>query len=70
IPVAFVVPVLVACVPGRSIPWQAPLQVHVPEEDTPFVGSERLAASANASATDPPLGRYVTVGTDTWVRLR
>lgn len=60
----------VDCVPGRSIPWQAPLQVHIPEEDTPFVRSERLAAFANASATDPESGTYVVASADKWVRLR
>ncbi|MCX5380455.1 hypothetical protein [Streptomyces sp. NBC_00091] len=60
----------VDCVPGKTIAWQAPVQVHTPETDTPFIKSERLKVFGNASTADPDLGTYVTVGADKWVNLR
>ncbi|MFJ5548176.1 hypothetical protein [Streptomyces sp. NPDC093225] len=60
----------VDCVPGQAVAWRAPVQVHTPETDTPFVKSERLKVFGDAAATDPDLGSYVTVTTDKWVKLR
>ncbi|MEU8436615.1 hypothetical protein AB0F18_27660 [Streptomyces sp. NPDC029216] len=60
----------VDCVPGKTIAWQAPVRVHTPETDTPFIKSERLKVFANASATDPDLGTYIVASTDKWVKLR
>ncbi|MFF5445882.1 hypothetical protein [Streptomyces sp. NPDC012888] len=60
----------VDCVPGRTLTWQAPVTVHTPETDTPFVKSEPLKVLGHASATDPDTAQYVSVSADRWVKLR
>ncbi|MEV8530417.1 hypothetical protein [Streptomyces sp. NPDC051211] len=60
----------VDCVPGKTVPWQAEVQVHTPEVGTPFIRSERLKVFGNVQAQDPDLGQWVFGDANQWVTLR
>ncbi|MBT2455623.1 hypothetical protein [Streptomyces sp. ISL-86] len=45
----------VDCIPGKAIPWKAPVTVHTPEAGTPLVKGE-AKVNANAMGKDPDTG--------------
>ncbi|MFJ3925330.1 hypothetical protein [Streptomyces sp. NPDC090022] len=59
----------VDCVPGKRIPWKAPVTVHTPEVGHPLVKG-RTTVYAGVQGKDPDTGTYQFGSTNVYVNLK